>query len=153
MVRVKNEQKPPKLKHVYLTLIHNESWISVEEVQRWMTWTLVLLLTFPGCLCSFLCLGENHEEHHPHQDGPSLSHYCDTEKHHHCCSHSDEQNLGSIISESQLDSSFRLEQFNSSSFYCVDEFRSIKTIPPPPFSLRRTLTGRETLRLCHRLII
>lgn len=135
-----------------LTLINVRSWISVFTVQRWMTWTLVLLLTFPGCLCSLLCFGEVHEEHSPLQNGPSSSHYCDTQEHHHCCSHSEKQNLDSIIFESQLDSSFRIEQFNSSNTHNAGEFHSIKSIPPPR-PLLRTRTGRETLRLCHRLII
>jgi hypothetical protein len=144
---------PAKYAFRCLGLIHQRYWISLTTVQRWMTWTLVLLLTFPGCLCGMLCLGEDHEEHHSNQDGPTLSHYCDAHQHHHCCSHTEEQNLNSILSESQLDSTPRLEHFISCRTQITRVFYAPITTSIPPLSYWHRRSGRDTLRLCQRLLI
>ena len=141
------------LNQVRLTLIWWTSWLILVIVQIWMTWTLMLLLTFPGCLCNFFCHGEDHEEPGSHQDGTTFSCYCDAEEHEHRCSHSEEQYVDSIISKSQVDLPFPLGPFNSKSLHSSEEFRSKNKFQPFSTCHSCIRDGRHTLRLCNRLII
>lgn len=73
----------------------------VSHVQRSMTWFLMLLLTFPGCLCSTWCLSQSHEEHNEAHSDHAVSHICDSHRHHHCCSHEGESWSEPVIYEVQ----------------------------------------------------
>lgn len=141
------------LDQVRLALIWWTLWPILPIMQIWMTWTLMLLLTFPGCLCDFFCHGEEHEEPGSHQDDPNLSYYCDAQEHEHCCPHSEEQYVDSIISKRQVDLPFPLDPFGSRSLHSSDECHSKNKFQPFSTCHSCIRNGRYTLRLCNRLII
>ena len=136
-----------------LTLTWWTSSLNVVVMYSWTTWTLILLLTFPGCLCNYFCHGEDHEAPGSHQDGSTLSCYHDAEKHEHCCAHSEEQYVDSIISKRHVDLPFPLDPFGSRSLDSSDEFRSKNKFQPFSTCHSCIRDGRHTLRLCNRLII
>lgn len=123
-------------------------------VQRSMTWLLMLLLTFPGCLCSAWCLGMTHHDHEELQIDDSIPHLCDSHRHHHCCSHEGDAGSRAIVYEIQSTLAERsLERFASTSEYSAVSLSDRVYFHLPLPSGIPKLSGRETLVLLQRFLI
>ena len=123
-------------------------------MQGSMTWLLMVLLAFPGCLCSTWCLGMSHDEHRDSHHEISVPHLCDSHHHHHCCSHQGDAGHEVFVYEIQtpvLDKSFGRIVFESEVSALnlhrrfSDAFAMPSCIPKP--------AGRETLVLLQRFLI
>ncbi|MDA0751009.1 MAG: hypothetical protein O2964_09900 [Verrucomicrobia bacterium] len=123
-------------------------------MQRLMTWLLMVLLTFPGCLCSAWCYGASHHDHAESHVDTSVPHLCDSHRHHHCCSHEGDAVSEAILHEIQSNLLERpLERFASvleqSSLDLTARFSIPHALPsevPKP-------SCRKTLVLLQRFLI
>ena len=123
-------------------------------VQRSMTWLLMVLLTFPGCLCSTWCLGQSHEDHDDVHSEYAVAHICDSHHHHHCCSHENTSWSEPVIYEIQ--SSFQERQMGR----VASTVESMTLKPSLSYSFAILLpssipkpSGRDTLVMYQRFLI
>jgi len=123
-------------------------------VQGSLTWLLMVLLTFPGCLCSTWCLGMSHDEHQDSHHEISAPHLCDSHHHHHCCSHQGDADREVVFYEIQtplLDKS--LDRNASRTTVSVFDLCRRTSGVLPLLSGVPKPSGRETLVLLQRFLI
>lgn len=123
-------------------------------VQGSMTWLLMVLLAFPGCLCSTLCLGMSHDEHEDSLHEESVPHLCDSHRHHHCCSHDEDTDREVVFYEIQTPLlGETMGRIASETVVSTFNRCGCTSITPPLPSCIPKPAGRETLVLLQRFLI